>query len=221
MEAVEQGARARLSVDLGGLKAVLAARARATGKSPATLVREALAMALAPAPEATEHRDELTAIHAGRRVRVYLRMQPEEADGLVRAARLAGLAPARYVAVLVAGVPAAQADPSGGPGIGEHRKALLASSAQLASLARDLRQLTRLLAMGDVAGARVYRVSLEAAASAIQLHLQAAGEVLADLTPRSTSEGTERVARRSGHRLAGTHRRQGKASASGREPGRA
>lgn len=221
MGEVEQSARARLSVDLGGLKAVLTARARATGKSPATLVREALAMAFVPAPEAAESRDELTAICTGRRVRVNLRMQPEQADALVRAARLAGLAPARYVAALVAGVPAAQADPSGGPGLTEHRKALLASSAQLASLTRDLRQLTRLLVMGDAAGARPYRVSLEAAASAIQQHLQAAGEVLADLTPRSTSVGTERVARRSGHRLAGTLRGQGKASGSGREPGRA
>jgi hypothetical protein len=64
-------------------------------------------------------------------------------------------------------------------------------------------------------------VSLEAAASAIQQHLRAAGEVLADLTPRSTSEGNERAARRSGHRLAGKLRGQGKASGSGREPGRA
>jgi hypothetical protein len=221
MEAVERGAKERLSVDLGGLKAVLTDRARATGKSPAALVREALAMALAPAPEATAPRDELTAISAGRRVRVNLRKQPEEADALMRAAHMAGLAPARYVAALVAEVPAAQAAPSGGPALGEHRKALLASSAQLASLTRDLRQLTRLLAMGDVEGARVYRVSLEAAASAIQQHLRAAGEVLADLTPRSTSEGTERVARRSGHRLAGTLCGQGKASARGREPGRA
>jgi hypothetical protein len=221
MNVVEQGARARLSVDLGGLKAVLTARARATGKSPATLVREALAMALAPAPGATASSDELTAIRAGRRVRVNLRMQPEEANALVRTARQAGLAPARYVAALVAGVPAAQADPSDGPALGEHRKALLASSAQLASLTRDLRQLTRLLAMGDAEGARAYRLSLESTVSVIQQHLRAAGEVLADLSPRSTSEGTERAARRSAHRLAGTIRGQGKASRSGREPGRA
>jgi hypothetical protein len=185
MSEVQAGRRARFSVDLGDLKAKVLARARLTGKTPSVVIREAVAQVLAASCSDQASADAMPMVDTEPSVRIGLRMRRPEAQAFRQAAQRAGLAPAAYVAALVAGVPAVAASSSTqGITLADHRQALLISSAELASLARDLRRLMRLLATGDVEAARAYRERLEGAEGAIRAHLAVAGNVLAALSPR-------------------------------------
>jgi hypothetical protein len=84
------------------------------------------------------------------------------------------------VAGLVAGVPVIQA----GGGRTEHVVALIASSAELSTLSRNIHQLTKLLRQGEVGPALVYRDMLNTLDGDIRRHLVLASGVLADLRPR-------------------------------------
>ena len=181
--------RDRISVDLRGLKAALFEQARARGVSPSGLVRDALIKMLGK----TE-RPSLERVTAGARlpkedrVRLSLRMSRDEARAALAAARRSGLAPGAYVADLVAGVPALV----DGASRSEHISALIASSAELSTLSRDIHQLTSLLRQGNVRAAQEYRVRLDKLAGDVRRHLSLASGVLADLRPRSHRADTSK-----------------------------
>jgi len=173
--------RDRISVDLRGLKAALFERARARGISPSDLVRATLADALdKAAPPITDRSLNESSEPVGDRVRLSLRMTRRDALATIAAARAAGLSPGAYVAGLVAGVPLLTT----GAARSDHLAALIASSAELSTLSRDLHRLTSLLRQGSVRAAQEYREKLDTVADVVHEHLALASAVLADLRPR-------------------------------------
>ena len=181
--------RDRISVDLRGLKAPLFEQARARGVSPSGLVRDALIEALSQTEPSSLDRVAAGArLPTEGRVRLSLRMSREEARATLEAAHQAGLAPGAYVADLVAGVPALV----GGASRTEHIAALIASSAELSTLSRDIHHLTLLLRQGNVRAAQEYRERLDALAGDVRSHLSLASGVLADLRPRSHRADTSK-----------------------------
>ena len=181
--------RDRISVDLRGLKAPLFERACARGVSPSGLVRDALIEALGQTePSGLDRVAESAPLPTADRVRLSLRMSREEARATLAAARQAGLAPGAYVAGLVAGVPAL----SGGANRAEHIAALVASSAELSTLSRDIHHLTSLLRQGNVRAAQEYRERLDTLAGDVRSHLSLASGVLSDLRPRSHRADTSK-----------------------------
>ena len=174
--------RDRISVDLRGLKALLFERARAWGVSPSGLVRDALIDTLGRTePSSLDHVAAGALLPIADRVRLSLRMSRQEAGVTLAAARQAGLAPGSFVAGLVAGVPALL----GGASRDAHIAALITSSAELATLSRDIHQLTSLLRQGNVRAAQEYRERLDTLAGDVRNHLSLASRLLADLRPRS------------------------------------
>ena len=173
--------RDRISVDLRGLKAALFERARARGVSPSDLVRAALATALDHAePSITDRLANASVVSTEDRVRLSLRMTRRQALSTMTAARAAGLSPGAYVASLVAGVPVL----TSGATRSDHLAALIASSAELSTLSRNLHRLTSLLRQGSVRAAQEYREMLDTVADDVREHLTLASAVLADLRPR-------------------------------------
>jgi len=183
--------RDRLSVDLHGLKTALWDRAKALGVTPSGFVRNTLAEALgvaAPAGQGSATRP--PAPPSGIRVRLCLRMHRLQASATIQAARQAGLSPGDYVGGLVASIPALTT--------GTHRPdllaALVASSAELSTLSRNVHRLTALLRQADVGPARAYRAMLDTLAADVHRHLELAAKVLADLQPqRRAASGTARA----------------------------
>ncbi len=174
--------RDRISVDLRGMKAPLFERARARGVSPSELVRGALIDALGRTdPSSADPIAAGAPLPMQGRVRLSLRMSREEANATLAAARQAGLAPGAFVAGLMAGVPALL----GGSNRDTHIAALIASSAELSTLSRDIHHLTTLLRQGNVRAAQEYRERLDTLAGDVRNHLSLASRVLADLRPRS------------------------------------
>jgi len=181
--------RDRISVDLRGLKAPLFERARVLGVSPSGLVRDALIEALGQTePSGLDRVATRASLPIEDRVRLSLRMSREEARATLAAARQAGLAPGAYVAGLVAGVPAL----AGGANRAEHIAALIASSAELSTLSRNIHHLTSLLRHGAVRAAQEYREMLDTLAGDVRGHLSLASGVLADLRPRSHRADTSK-----------------------------
>ena len=173
--------RDRISVDLRGLRAVLFEQARVRGVSPSDLVRAALATALDQTdPSLTERPAPGTAASPKDRVRLSLRMSRSDALATIRAARAAGLTPGAFVAGLVAGVPVL----IGGAARADHLACLIASSAELSTLSRNLHRLTSLLRMGSVRAALEYRDMLDTVADDVREHLTLAAGALAELRPR-------------------------------------
>ena len=74
----------------------------------------------------------------------------------------------------------------------EHIAALIASSAELSTLSRDIHHLTALLRQGNVRAAQEYRERLETLAGVVRSHLSLASGVLADLRPRSHRADTSK-----------------------------
>ena len=173
--------RDRISVDLRGLKAALFEQARARGVSPSDLVRAALATALDHAePSITDRSASAAVVLTEDRVRLSLRMTRRQALSTMTAARAAGLSPGAYVASLVAGVPVL----TSGATRSDHLAALIASSAELSTLSRNLHRLTSLLRQGAVRAAQEYREMLDTVADDVREHLTLASAVLSDLRPR-------------------------------------
>lgn len=176
--------RDRISVDLRGLRPVLFEQARVRGVSPSTLVRGALIEALGQTePGGLDRAAAEAAVPAKDRVRLTMRMSREEAITTLDAARRAGLAPGAFVAGLVADVPALSA----GASRLEHIAALIASSGELSTLSRNIRQLTRLLREGNVRAALEYRDMLGSLDGDVHRHLALASSVLAKLRPRRSA----------------------------------
>ncbi len=172
--------RDRISVDLRGMKPALLAQAQARAVTPSELLRSLLAESLcggtgSERPPATMTKQAVSEP----RVRLSLRMQCREAQLVLERARAAGLAPGAFVASLCGGVPAVANGQRPIDGVA----ALSASSAELSSLARDLRHLTQLLRRADVPAARAYRERLDDADRDVRAHLAQAAALMADLEP--------------------------------------
>ena len=173
--------RDRLSVDLHGLKAALLERAHALGVTPSGFVRSTLAEALGQSLDLGPHR--LTCGSPGGRgdrVRLFLRMSCQHAHATVARAREARMPLGDYIGGLVAGVPVLSA----GGSRGDHIAALVASTAELSTLSRNVHRLTVLLCQANVEPARQYRDMLDTLATDVRGHLELAAAVLAALQPQ-------------------------------------
>jgi hypothetical protein len=171
-----------VTVDMRGLKAALVARAQAQRVSVSVLVRGAVARDLGLGVEGGSQSADMPSDGASSAVSVKLsiRMTAEEAQRLAAGARAAGLSRGAYLAGLVAGVPVL----SVGGGRPEHVASLMASSAELATLSRNIHRLTALLRQANVEPARPYREMLDTLAGDVRRHLELAARTLADLQPR-------------------------------------
>lgn len=171
-----------VTVDMRGLKAALVARAQAERVSVSVLVRGAVARDLALLVECEPQRADMPSRGAARAasVKLSIRMTAEEARQLAAGARAAGLSRGAYLAGLIANVPVL----SGSGGRAEHIAALMASSAELSTLSRNIHRLTALLRQANVEPARPYRETLDTLAGDVHRHLELAARVLADLQPR-------------------------------------
>ena len=172
-----------VTVDMRGMKAALVARAQAERVSVSVLVRGAVARELGLDKGAADHQ----AVSAGATssaasVKLSIRMTPEEAEQLAVGARAAGLSRGAYLSGLIANVPVLT---SGGANRTDHIATLVASSAELSTLSRNIHHLTSLLREGNVRPALVYRDMLDTLAGDVRRHLMLAASVLADLRPRS------------------------------------
>ncbi|ACB33057.1 hypothetical protein Lcho_0784 [Leptothrix cholodnii SP-6] len=184
--------RDRISVDLQGLKAALLARAEAMHVSPSEVVRQVLSEALQAQP--LSHRES-----TGRRTRrsvtgtqrLSLRMDHMHVLALNDAARRSGLSLGEHVAGLLDGIAALGGE---GDRVGS-LTALVASNAELSTLSRDIRHLTRLLGRGEVQAARVYRERLDSVGDEVRAHLRLASQALADLRPQRAAGGSVRSIR--------------------------
>ena len=172
--------RDRISVDLCGLRAALFEQARARGVSPSAFVRHTLAQSLGTgralgteAPRANEARP------TSDRRRLSLRLSREEIDAVLSGASAAGLPVGSYIAGIAAGIPLLTL----GGNRNDHLAALTASSAELATLSRNLHHLTGLLRQGNVRPALAYAEMLKTLDSDIRAHLALASRTLADMRP--------------------------------------
>jgi hypothetical protein len=116
----------------------------------------------------------------GDRVRLCLRMGREHARATLAAARHAHMPLGDYIGGLVAGVPVLSA----GGSRAEHIATLVASSAELSTLSRNIHRLTALLRQANVEPARPYREMLDTLAADVRSHLELAASVLSDLQPQ-------------------------------------
>ena len=176
-------ARDRISVDLHGLKAALVARAEAERVDVSVVVRRAIERELGMVAATPELADEpLSPRTAGVAVKLSIRLASAEAGQLAAGARRAGLSRGAFLAGLLAGVPAL----SGGTGSRPDAiAALTASSAELATLSRNIHHLTALLRQSEVRAAQEYRAVLDTLAHVVRAHLKLASAVLAELRPRA------------------------------------
>jgi hypothetical protein len=171
-----------VTVDMRGLKAALVARAQAERVSVSVLVRRAVVRDLGLAVDGEASQVNASAAVPSRiaAVKLSIRMTTEEARQLDSGARAAGLSRRAYLAGLMANVPVLSA----GGGRAEHVAALMASSAELATLSRNIHRLTALLRQADVEPARPYREMLDTVAGEVRRHLELAACALSDLQPR-------------------------------------
>lgn len=170
-----------VTVDMRGLKAALVARAQAERVSVSVLVRGAVARDFGLSVECeSQHAGTLGRGTSGTAsVKLSIRMTAEEAQRLAAGARAAGLSRGAYLAGLIANVPVLSA----GGGRAEHIATLMASSAELATLSRNIHRLTALLRQANVESARPYREMLDTLAGDVRRHLELAARALADLQP--------------------------------------
>ena len=162
--------------------AALFDQARARGVTPPDLVRGVLAEAFGAVD--LNQRVLGSATHrsaASGRVRLSLRLTAEQARAITLAAKAAGLPTGDFFAGLVAGVPVL----SVGANRTDHLAALIASSAEISTLSRNINHLTSLLRQGAFRPAQEYRPMLDTLADDPRGHLAMAAGVLADLRPRS------------------------------------
>ena len=99
---------------------------------------------------------------------------------LAAGARSARLSRGAYLAGLIAQVPVLAT----GGSRPDFVAPLVASSAELSTLSRNIHRLTALLRQGDIEPARQYRQMLDTLAADVRSHLKLAAGVLADLQPQ-------------------------------------
>ena len=167
-----------------GLKAALVARAQAERVSVSVLVRAAVARDLGLVIDGEAGMNEPTVRpSSAATVKLSIRMSEQEARQFAAGARAAGLSRGAYLAGLVANVPVLSA----GGGRTEHIRSLMASSAELSTLSRNIHRLTALLRQANVEPARPYREMLDTLTGEVRRHLESAARVLADMQPRGHS----------------------------------
>ncbi len=173
-----------VTVDMRGLKAALAACAQAQRVSVSVLVRRAVARELGLATAAADqHATSPGATSTAASVKLSIRMTPDEASLLAAGARAAGQSRGAYLSGLIANVPVL----TSGASRTDHIATLVASSAELSTLSRNIHHLTSLLREGNVRPALGCRDMLDTLAGDVRRHLMLAASVLADLRPRSRS----------------------------------
>ena len=178
---MDPSSRDRISVDLHGLKAALLDRAQALGVTPSRFVRSTLAEALGQSVDLyPDRRQHGPPAGRGDRVRLYLRMSCEHAHATLLAARCARMPLGDYIGGLVAGVPVLSA----GGSRADHIATLVASTAELSTLSRNVHRLTVLLRQANVEPARQYRDMLDTLSWDVRRHLEQAAVVLSELQPR-------------------------------------
>ena len=175
-----------VTVDMRGLKTALTARAQAERVSVSAVVRRAVQRELGLADASAEREASApTAAATASMVKLSIRLTNAEADLLAAGARRACLSRGAFLAGLLAGVPSL----SGGAGSRpDSIAALTASSAELATLTRNIHHLSALLRQGEVRAAREYRRMLDTLGDDVHAHLRLAGSVLADLRPARASD---------------------------------
>ena len=171
-----------VTVDMRGLKVALVARARQERVSVSVLVRAAVAHNLGLTEPGAASRVDAPAgpVSRATTVKLSIRLTPAEAARFAAGARAAALSHGAYLAGLVAEVPVLSA----GACRPDHLAALIASSAELSTLTRNIHHLTSLLRQGQVQAAQEYREMLDTLAGDVRRHLTLASGVLADLQPR-------------------------------------
>ena len=171
-----------VTVEMRGLKAALVARAQAERVSVSVLVRGAVAREFGLAKAAADHQAASAgATSSAASVKLSIRMTPEEAEQLNAGARAAGLSRGAYLSGLIANVPVL----TSGANRTDHIATLVASSAELSTLSRNIHHLTSLLRQGAFRPAQEYRPMLDTLTDDLRSHLELAAGVLADLRPRS------------------------------------
>ena len=170
-----------VTVEMRGLKAVLVARAQAQRVSVSELVRSAVARDLGLSVEVEPRSGGIPhkAWHAAS-VKLSIRMTTYEASQLAAGARAAGLSRGAYLAGLVANIPVL----SSGGGRAEHIAVLRVSTAELATLSRNLHHLSTQLRRSEEQFSRPLRSMLDTVARDVRQHLDLASSALADLQPR-------------------------------------
>lgn len=187
-----------VTVEMRGLKAALVARAQAQRVSVSELVRGAVARDLGlsvvnGAPQCVEVPQR---VGFGTSVKLSIRMTAEEAGQLAAGARSAGLSRGAYLAGLVAHVPVLTA----GVSRVEHIAVLSESTAELATLSRNLYQLSTQLRRDADESTVPLRLMLDTLARDVRQHLDLASIALADLQPRRPANAEPRGRTRPGNR---------------------
>ena len=180
-----------MCVDLRGMKAALVEQARARGVSPSEFLRAALADALGPEAARVAASLDTVSVAPTAHVRLSLRMSSEDRLACLAAARQAGLTPGAFVAGLVAGIPVLKE----GGSRGERLAALVASNAEMATIARKLGELVSFFRQGSTQAAHDYRVMLDGLAHEFREHVRRMSAVLAEIRP---ARGTTPASRFSG-----------------------
>jgi hypothetical protein len=165
-----------VTVDMRGFKAALVARAQAERVSVSLLVRSAVAAHLG-LPADTDRQP--STVPTSSTVKLSVRLTAAEATLLANGAASAGLSRGAYLAGLIAGVPVLTT----GANRTEHLAALLASTAELSRLNRNIHQLSGVLAERASKPALTYRAMLDGLSVDIRRHLMLAARALADQQP--------------------------------------
>jgi hypothetical protein len=186
-------AREYFTVDLRGLRAVLAKRAARAGVTDSDVLRSALAAALASDAAAVSNRacDSSDGERHAPDVKLSVRLGRPVARRLDQDARAAGLSRGSYLARLIQGAPpvASSADRVAACA------ALNRSSEELAVMSRDINHLTQLLRQGSVEAARSYAARNETSDRDVRSHLALASVVLTDLSSMRCHGQVRRTAR--------------------------
>ena len=187
-----------VTVEMRGLKAALVARAQAQRVSVSELVRCAVArdLGLSVVDGEPQSVEVPRGVGHAASVKLSIRMTAEEAAQLGAGARAAGLSRGAYLAGLVAHVPVL----TDGVSRVEHIAVLSESTAELATLSRNLYLLSTQLRRGEDASTRQQRLMLDTLARDVRQHLDLASSALADLQPRRPANAEPRGFTRPGNR---------------------
>ena len=187
-----------VSVEMRGLKAALVARAQAQRVSVSELVRGAVTrdLGLSAVNGERQRVEGPQGVEGATCVKLSIRMTATEAGQLTAGARAAGLSRGAYLAGLVAHVPVL----AGGASRVEHIAVLSESTAELATLGRNLHLLSTQLRRGEDESTRPQRLMLDTLARDVRQHLDLASSALADLQPRRPATAEPRGHIRPGNR---------------------
>jgi hypothetical protein len=167
--------RDRVTIDLCGVGDAARAAAQARDTTLAVFARQALIAALPSEVGAllphVEPRGEVSG-----RIKLSVRLSPDDSAVLAMQAALLGLSQARFIALLIrrAELPRRSIERDA------DRAALRASTEQLATLSVDLQQFMRLLRRGSTDGVARYAERLQAVDVDLRAHISRASAFLAD-----------------------------------------